>query len=147
VEITLLKNDAFRVLLEATGMTTMELEKRIIDTMLENGLIESDNMELFTKSVWDVFDEINQTTIEMLSFLFSDIQTSEELSELLKSIYFFGDATNHPCEECGCEMIESRDGYDRIYWSEWDCENPYCENRETDEPDHDTMKGGHDYDD
>ncbi len=147
MEITLLKNDAFRVLLEVTGMTTMELEKRIFDTMVKEELIELDDFDLVNKSVWEIFNEIDCNTIWVKGLLFNDIETNENIFELLKSIYFFGDGTNHPCEECGCEMIEERDGCNGKYWSEWECENPYCDNKETDEPDWDTMKGGHDWDD
>ena len=148
MEITILKNDAFRVLMESTGMTSMELEKRIIDAMVNHDLIDDSNLfETYGLSVWEILDESLCDTDWVKEVIFNDIETNDEIFELLKSIIFWGMGTEHPCGECGSEMTSERDGCDGKYWNEWTCENPCCDNTESDEPDHDTMQGGHDWDD
>ena len=144
MEITIKTNDAFRVLSDASKLSQHELEERILESLNEEGLF-IEGFEMCGKSVAKFMEELGYTIDETVDVIFPNQENTIEFSELLKSIYFWGDAIEVECEECGSEMEPEEESHGNKTWTNYKCENPFCDNAISNEPDWDTMKGGHDY--
>jgi hypothetical protein len=144
---TIKKNDSFDVLSTATGINRDDLEQKIIDTLISEQLIEQ-HFSDYGRTIQDIL-ELSEWKIEDFVEVLGWKEKSrinKEIPELLSSILIWGDASEHPCPECGCEMEATNDGIGTVQWVDFKCENPNCNHAESGEPDWDTMPGGIDYD-
>jgi hypothetical protein len=125
-------------------MSEPELEKRIIETMERE--FTPFGFEDVNLSVWEYFNSSGYSVQEALEVLFPELTNTDEIPELLKEVTLFGCSTSKGCEWCGCEMIREVQHHGKQSWTNYECENPYCANTDTNEPDHDTLAGGKDFD-
>jgi hypothetical protein len=137
-------NDAFRVLSTTTGINGRELEERIAGMLIFQQLIEQHYFD-YGKTIQEILD-LNGWEIKNFIELIFPGNTNKEIPELLKSIYVWGDGSEYPCPQCGCEMESEDDSEGGKYWTNWKCENPNCDHTDINNPDWDTMPGGIDHD-
>jgi hypothetical protein len=145
METTIRKNESFSVLATATGKNHQELENAIVETLVENQLI-LESYEDYGKTIQEIMDENQEEIDDFIKFAFPEKEVNSEIAELLKGIYIWGNGSENPCPECGCEMEVENDGIGTVQWVDFKCENPNCNYAESGEPDWDTMPGGIDYD-
>lgn len=144
METNIKQNDSFRVLSTATGINGHDLEEMIVNKLIKEQLIEQHYFD-YGKTIQEILDLNGWEMNTFIETLFPG-NTNKEIPELLKSIYIWGEGSEHPCPECGCEMDPIEDGSGACTWTDWKCENPNCDHQETNEPDWDTMPGGIDHD-
>jgi hypothetical protein len=142
---TIRKNDSFSVLLTSIGTTSHNLEDSILNGLINEQLIES-SYEDYGKNLQTIIDENDWEMTDFLNVIFPDKQLNSEILELFKGVQVWGCGSEKPCPECGCEMDPFGDGIGTLQWTNWECENPNCDYRETEEPDWDVMPGGIDFD-
>jgi hypothetical protein len=143
MDLSIKRNDAFRVLSDATKISISDLEKIIIQGLIDEELIGGE-LEDCGRSIAEVCNEQGFSVPQIVELLFPG-QINQEIPELLDSIFIWGDAVDHPCDQCGCEMEGEEDGHGKHTWTDWECSNPNCDNKISNEPDWDSMPGGHDY--
>lgn len=142
--LTLQENDALLQLCSLTGLSTIEITERVITSLDAFGFIVKD-IEDCGKSIFSI-SRVQEVGVYYLAVdFFNGIFVSDEITEFTGALVLWGDG-DHPCPECGSEIDFFHDGTDGITWTEQTCSNPNCNYATTDEPDHDTMRGGYDYD-
>ena len=128
-----------------SGKTEKDLEEHILESMKEHLYLDN-SFEDCGKTIEDLIIEFDEYSIEdVVEILFPDETENDQLKEVLKSILFLGDGSTNPCDQCGCEMEVQDESQGKYSWQNHNCENPYCDNGSTNEPDWDSMPGGHDY--
>lgn len=142
VKITILKNDAFALMTTATGYSENTLEEIIIKRMVDEGLMAG-GIEDCGFSVQHIGFENKYDIFDLMNVLFPEGVKNTEIMELLDSIIFWGDGSEHPCPQCGCECDGEEDGADGHVWTDWKCTNGECDFADSGEPDWDVLPGGH----
>jgi len=144
MEYTIKKNDAFLVLQKVVSKDSEQLEEIIIDGMIEEQLIFTCDFEVYGKSIHSICNDNGIEVPTIIQILFPG-ELNNEVPELLKSIFIWGDSCENECDECGCEMESEEDSHGKHSWTNFNCSNPNCSNGWSNEPDWDSMPGGHDY--
>ena len=141
MKISILKNDAFVVLSKSTGIGFDNLEKTIIDSLIEEHMMSGDANDCGV-SVEQIRVQNNYDISDIIEVIFGENE-NKEIPELLKEIYIWGDGSEHPCPLCGCECEGTEDGAHGSVWMDWECSNGECDFTDSGEPDWDVLPGGY----
>ena len=144
MEISIQKNDAFRLMSSASGYPENILEEIIIKRLIDEGMMTGDTIDCGL-SIQQIAVENKYNALEIVKVLFPEGTKNMEVIELMDSIYIFGTADDNPCPKCGCECEGTEDGADGHVWTEWKCSNSECDFADTNEPDFDVLPGGYAY--
>ena len=85
MSLKLLNNDAFRTLSISTGVSENQLNDRIIERLKRHDIITGN--ETCEQSIQSIADEINTPIDDIISMIFFSDEKSQEIPELMKSIY------------------------------------------------------------
>jgi len=85
MSLKLLNNDAFRTLSISTGVSENQLNDRIIERLKRHDIITGN--ETCEQSIQSIADEINTPIDDIISMTFFSDEKSQEIPELMKSIY------------------------------------------------------------
>lgn len=141
MNLTLKQNEALSVLSLATGLCVSDLTSTIFEYFKK-----VDRYLDFEACGMTLEDLVNFEDLELvvvINDLFPDKWNNPEIPELFKTVFVWGDGSDHPCDECGCEMTEEIMVGGGYTWNEWHCTN--CPNIESNEPDTDLLPGGYKY--
>lgn len=148
MKVSILKNESFDLLSVSTGYSKNTLEEIIIKRMIEEGLMAGDSLDCGL-SVQQIGVSNDYDSLKMSKVLFPEVIQNPEVMELLDSIYFWGDGSNHPCPKCGCECEGETDSTDGtpscVTWTNWKCTNGECDFEDSNEIDIDVLPGGYAY--
>ena len=85
MSLKLLNNDAFRTLSISTGVSENQLNDRIIERLKRHDIITGN--ETCEQSIQSIANEINTPIDDIISMIFFSDEKSQEIPELMKSIY------------------------------------------------------------
>ena len=85
MSLKLLNNDAFRTLSISTGVSENQLNDRIIERLKRHDIITGN--EICEWSIQSIANEINTPIDDIISMIFFSDEKSQEIPELMKSIY------------------------------------------------------------
>ncbi len=130
-------NDAFDLFKKLTQRK--DIEQHIMEQLFERFEIPFD--DCFGHSIQTILDDEKIDPLEFVQQAFPTLKDHSELVQILPSVIFFGTGEN-PCPECGCELDVEHDGSGSHSWTNINC--TFCDYGDTDEPNWDSMPGGHD---
>lgn len=144
--IVLQENDSLIELSKASGLTTADITERVIYAMDEVFGLIGNQKEDCGKSVKQAADYHGVSVRDIAPEVFrrTNVFITDEIISFIEGLVFWGNAEK-PCPECGCELNYEGDSADGYSWVNIDCSNSACDYATSDEPDWDTMPGGHNY--
>lgn len=125
MNIKILRNDSYRALSRSSGITENELEKRILDKLIECGVFDGRDEDI-GKSVKELSFLSGYDPIDLIGIVFPEKSDNLEIGEFLKGIIFWGDSFGEECPYCGCDVdceIEQEMG---AKWEYKKCVNSSC---------------------
>jgi hypothetical protein len=145
MEIQIKHTDAFRELCKITMSNDKFFEQKILNGLDSINFLMDWSQEA-GKTIGDLIDEHSDHTIEeVVQAIFPSgmFNGSEEVKEFTRSVLLWGNGSQNPCSQCGCEMEGEEDGMGKTTWIDWKCSNPNCDNADSGEPDWDGLPGGY----
>jgi hypothetical protein len=139
MRITIKRDEALKELASLAHKNHIELAKHIIDKAIEARVI-SDNKEFCGENLFEIFFDNGYNLIATTLFCLG--KCDPFLMQNFRNLTVWG--MHDDCPECGFDM-EFIDGEDhgKYKWHERECLN--CGKRVSNEPNWDSVPGGHDY--
>ncbi len=135
--LTIQSSIELKILSTQFNIAEQELKDKIINTFINREAIGGDQDEC-GKTLGEIADEPDFRSVCLQIFK----NVSHVLLTNISNLVIL--STLGDCPQCGCETTEEEQGaFDRV-WVETECSN--CDYRDSNEPDWDTIRGGHAYD-
>ena len=109
----------------------------ILSKLFELELIGDDNDDCGL-TIKEILERSEYDSWEFINSLYKSNQQSHDAMLTLLVINQLND-----CQECGCEVEIESDSHGKYDWENKKC--THCDYADSNEPDWDTMPGGHDY--
>lgn len=120
----------------------VSLNGKILNYLLDKELIndEIEDCGLTIKEIYERNnDELTHSEIQNMLGSFS----SDTILEIIGGLLIWNQLGE--CPECGCEIEIEEDSHGKHQWENKKCINKECGYSEINEPDWDSLPGGHDY--
>lgn len=141
MDYSIKQNDSFFAIRKSLETTSFEVQKSLIKA------IDYFEIEIESEYLGSALSEILENNeIEIIDFVnknFPSLSNNNEFLQIIPSLIIWGDGSENPCDNCGSELDIEPQQSGKYKWNDYEC--PICHERTSNEPDWDSLPGGHDY--